>query len=122
MSVVRSQVLAWLAWSNEHAKDLEIVVVVRQNVLGAQVVDLPASNRRQSRLDDHPSASPAASRALALRRPPPPRPREPRPAPAARRVQADDDPTQAAYDRPPLLGRAVQGVGGLEAGSGHRVP
>jgi len=35
MALVFRRVLAWLVWSDEHAKDLEIVVVPRQNLVRA---------------------------------------------------------------------------------------
>src|SRR3989442_11660863 len=52
---------------------------------------------------------------------PPCRPGEPGLAPPARRLQEDGDPAKGAQERPTLLGRAVAGVGGLEAGARHRV-
>jgi hypothetical protein len=90
--------------------------VLRQNCMRHQVIDLPALIRRQSPVDDHPSAPPASTPPGPLRRPPPGRPGEPCVAPPARRLQKNGEPTEIAQQRSALLGRAVPGVGRLETG------
>src|SRR5438093_4637526 len=85
-------------------------VVLRQNFAGGHVGELSALIRRQSQLDDHPTAPPASPLPVPLRRPPPARPGEPRLAPAARRVQENDDPAETTRGRgPPASQRADQG-------------
>src|SRR5438445_13051023 len=68
-----------------------------------------------------PPAPPASTASPPLRRSPPCRPGEPRLAPPARPLQEDGAPAEGAQEPPTLLGRAVEDVGGLEAGSRHRV-
>src|SRR5262249_60006093 len=75
-----------------------------------QVVDLSALVGRESELDDHPPAPPAATSPLSLRQPPAARPRERRPAPATRGAQEDSQAGQAAAARSTLRGRSVQNV------------
>src|SRR5712692_8401371 len=88
---------------------------------GGQVVDVWALTPTQSQLDHHSPAPPASTPPLPFRRSPPCRPGEPGLAPPARRLQEDGDPAKGAQERPTLLGRAVEDVGRLEAGSRHRV-
>src|SRR5438132_12289300 len=95
--------------------------VLRQNSVRHQGIDLAGLIQRKFRLDGHPPAPPASTASPPLRRSPPCRPGEPGLAPPARRLQEDGDSAEGAQERPPLLGRAVEGVGGLEAGSRHRV-
>ena len=85
---------------------------------GGQVIDLSAPIRRQSRLDDHTPSPLAPSLALPLRRPPSARLGELRPAPAACRLQTNRASAQTAHDGSPLVGRAGQSLGRLEAGPG----
>src|SRR5438477_9913456 len=96
-------------------------VVLRQNSIPRQVIDLAGLIQRKFRPYGHPLAPPASTASPALRRSPPCRPGEPGLAPPARRLQEDGDPAEGAQERPTLLGRAVEGVGGLEACSRHRV-
>src|SRR5438094_769061 len=98
-----------------------ILAVLRQNSVRHQVIDLAGLIQRKFPFDGHPPAPPAATASPPLRRSPPCRPGEPGLAPPARRLQEDGDSAEGAQERPPLLGRAVEGVGGLEAGSRHRV-
>src|SRR6267142_1064210 len=95
--------------------------VLRQNSIRRQVIDLAGLIQRKFRPYGHPPAPPASTASPPLRRSPPCRPGEPRLAPPARRLQEDGDPAEGAQERPTLLGRAVEGVGRLEAGSRHRV-
>ena len=97
------------------------VPVLRQNSVRRQVIHLSALIRRRSRLNGHSPAPPASTPPDALRRPPSGRPGEPRFAPPARRLQEDGEPAEVAQQRSAVLGRVVQGVGRLEAGSRHRV-
>src|SRR5207249_3203723 len=69
----------------------------------------------------HPLAPPASTASPPLRRSPPCRPGEPGLAPPARRLRSEERRAGNTQERPTLLGRAVEGVGGLEAGSRHRV-
>src|SRR2546425_3080481 len=87
---------------------------------GGQVVDLSAVIRRHSQLDDPPAPS-ASTPPGPLPRPPPGRPGKPRLAPPTRSLQEDGEPAEVAQQRSALLGRPVEGVGRLEAGSRHRV-
>src|SRR2546428_3087637 len=87
----------------------------------SQVIDLAGLIQRKFRLDGHPPAPPASTAFPPLRRSPPCRPGEPGLSPPARRLQEDADPAEGAQERPTLPGRAVEGVGRLEAGSRHRV-
>ena len=80
--------LRWIADRN---------TVPRQNFAGGHVGELSALIRRQSQLDDHPTAPPASPLPVPLRRPPPARPGKPRLAPAARRVQENDDPAETTH-------------------------
>src|SRR2546428_570162 len=95
--------------------------VLRQNSVRRQVIDLAGLIQRKFRLDGHYLAPPASTASPPLRRSPPCRPGEPGLAPPARRLQENGAPAEGAQERPTLLGRAVEGVGGLEAGSRHRV-
>src|SRR5437667_8867138 len=95
--------------------------VLRQNSVRRQVIDLSALIRRRSRLNGHSPAPPASTPPAALRRPPSGRPGEPCFAPPARRLQEDGEPAEVAQQRSAVLGRVVQGVDRLEAGSRHRV-
>src|SRR5882724_5351763 len=95
--------------------------VLRQNSIRCQVIDLAGLIQRKFRPYGHPLAPPAPTASPPLRRSPPCRPGEPGLAPPARRLQEHGDPAKGAQERPTLLGRAVAGVGGLEAGSRHRV-
>jgi len=95
--------------------------VLRQNSVGRQVIDLAGLIQRKFRLDGHPPAPPASTASPPLRRSSPCRLGEPGLTPPARRLQEDADPAEGAQERPTLLGRAVEGVGRLEAGSRHRV-
>src|SRR5467141_867809 len=97
------------------------MTVLRQNSIRRQVIDLAGLIQRKFRPYGHPLAPPASTASPPLRRPPPCRPGEPGLAPPARRLQEDGDPAEDAQEGPTLLGRAVEGVGGLEAGSRHRV-
>src|SRR5437879_6357060 len=96
--------------------------VLRQNSVRRQVIDLAGLIRRRSQLDDYSPAPPASSASPPLRRSPLCRPGEPGLAPPARCLQEDGVPAEGVQDRPTLLGRAVEGVGRLEAGSRPRVP
>jgi len=87
---------------------------------GGQAVDPPAQIRGQSRSHGQHAAPPGPPLPVPLRWPPAACPREPRLAPSAHRLQADGDPAQAPETRSALLGRAVQGVGGVEGGPRHR--
>jgi hypothetical protein len=93
----------------------------RQNSVRRHVIDLAGLIQRKSRLDDHHPAPPASTASPPLRRSPPCCPGEPGLAPPAHRLQEDGDPAEGAQERPTLPDRAVAGVGGLEAGSRHRV-
>src|SRR6266478_1975401 len=95
--------------------------VLRQNSVRRQVIDLSAPVARRSRLNGHAPAPPASTPPDALRRSPSGRPGEPCFAPPARRLQEDGEPAEVAQQRSTVLGRVVQGVGRLEAGSRHRV-
>src|SRR5207244_7720021 len=95
--------------------------VLRQNSVRRQVIDLSALIRRRSRLNGHSPAPPASIPPDALWWPPSGRPGEPCFAPPARRLQEDGEPAEVAQQRSAVLGRVVQGVGGLEASSRHRV-
>src|SRR3989449_6782798 len=95
--------------------------VLRQNSVRRQVIDLAGLIQRKFRLDGHPPAPSASTASPPLRRSPPCRPREPGLAPPTRRLREDGDSAEGAQERPALLGRAVEGVGRLEAGSRHRV-
>src|SRR3989442_584433 len=95
--------------------------VLRQNSVRRQVIDLSAPVARRSRLNGHSPAPPASTSPDALRRPPSGRPGEPCFAPPTRRLQEDGEPAEVAQQRSTVLGRVVQGVGRLEAGSRHRV-
>src|SRR6267142_1413246 len=88
--------------------------VLRQNSIRRQVIDLAGLIQRKFRPYGHPLAPPASTASPPLRRSPPCRPGEPGLAPPARRLQEDGDPAEGVQDRPTLLGRAVEGVGGLE--------
>src|SRR5436309_6432253 len=98
-----------------------VLPVVRQNSVRRQVIDLSELIRRRSRLNGHSLAPPASTPPDALRRPPSGRPGEPCSTPPTRRLQEDGEPAEVAQQRSAVLGRVVQGVGGLEAGSRHRV-
>ena len=87
---------------------------------GGQAVDPPAQIRGQSRSHGQHAAPPGPPLPVPLRWPPAACPREPRLAPSAHRLQADGDPAEAPETRSALLGRAVQGVGGVEGGPRHR--
>src|SRR6059036_2726847 len=75
---------------------------------------------RKKSLDSNQRKS-ASTASPPLRRSPPCRLGEPGLAPPARRLQEDGVSAEDAQERPTLLGRAVEGVGRLEAGSRHRV-
>src|SRR5436309_9253171 len=95
--------------------------VLRQNSVRRQVIDLSELIRRRSQLYGHSPAPPASTPPDALRRPPSGRPGEPCFAPPTRRLQEDGEPAEVAQQRSAVLGRVVQGVDRLEAGSRHRV-
>src|SRR2546427_5960364 len=95
--------------------------VLRQNSVRRQVIDLAGLIQRKFRFDGHPPAPPASTASPPLRRSSPCRLGEPGLTPPARRLQENADPAEGAQERPTLLGRAVEGVGRLEAGSRHRV-
>src|SRR2546426_9223962 len=76
--------------------------------------------RIATRPRDH-APAPASTPPDALRRPPSGRPGEPCSTPPTRRLQEDGEPAEVAQQRSTVLGRVVQGVGRLEAGSRHRV-
>src|SRR6266436_1991013 len=86
-------------------------VVLRRNSVRHQVIDLAGLIQRKFRLDGHPPAPPASTASPPLRRSPLCRPGEPGLAPPARRLQEDGDSAEGAQERPPLLGRGVEGVG-----------
>src|SRR2546427_13228849 len=89
---------------------------------GANVIDLAGRIQRKFRLDGHPPAPAVSPASPPLRRSPRCRPGEPGLAPPARRLQEDGDPAEGAPERPTLPGRAVEGVGRLEAGARHCAP
>src|SRR5262245_22912574 len=97
------------------------IPVPRQNFVQRQAIDPAGLTRRQSRRDGQPPAPPASTGSSSLRRSPSYRPRELSPPPPARRLQEDRDPAEGPKEGPALLGRAVESVARLAAGSYHRV-
>src|SRR5436309_15173408 len=104
------------------ANAVRLARVLRQNSVRRQVIDLSALIRRRSRRNGHSPAPPASTPPDARRRPPSGRPGEPCFAPPTRRLQEDGEPAEVTPQRSAVLGRVVQGVDRLEAGSRHRVP
>src|SRR5438876_13907 len=113
--------MAYSLGAVERAMKVQEVIVLRQNSVRRQVIDLAGLIQRKFRLDGHPPAPPAATPSPLLLRSPPSRPEESGLAPPARRLQEDGGAAEDMQERPTLLGRAVEGVGRLEAGSRHRV-